>query len=122
MSNFVPETEHLRHALLFLFNQKKKASESHRLLVETYGEHSPSKATCERWFNRFKIGDFDLRNEERGRPPKKFENEELQALLEEDCTQTEKQLAEALNVSISTISGHLHAMGKIQKQGKWVNK
>ena len=35
MSSFVSEKEHLRHALLFLFNQKKKAIESHRLLVET---------------------------------------------------------------------------------------
>jgi hypothetical protein len=33
MSKFVPEKEHLRQALLFLFNQKKKAVESHRLLV-----------------------------------------------------------------------------------------
>ena len=33
MSKYVPEKEHLRHALLFLFNQKKKAVESHRLLV-----------------------------------------------------------------------------------------
>jgi hypothetical protein len=33
MSKFVPEKEHLRHTLLFLFNQKKKAVESHRLLV-----------------------------------------------------------------------------------------
>ena len=33
MSKFVPEKEHLWHALRFLFNQKKKAVESHRLLV-----------------------------------------------------------------------------------------
>ncbi|EFN85191.1 hypothetical protein EAI_06385, partial [Harpegnathos saltator] len=36
---------HLRHALLFLSNQKKKAAESHRLLVETYGEHAPTIRT-----------------------------------------------------------------------------
>jgi hypothetical protein len=29
MSTFVPEKEHLWHALLFLFNKKKKAVESH---------------------------------------------------------------------------------------------
>jgi hypothetical protein len=33
MSKFVPEKEHLRQALHFLFNQKKIAAESHRLLV-----------------------------------------------------------------------------------------
>ena len=39
MSKFVPEKEHLRHALLFLFNQKKTAVESHSLLVESYEQH-----------------------------------------------------------------------------------
>ena len=32
-SKFVPEKEHLRHALLFLFNQKKKTVESYHLLM-----------------------------------------------------------------------------------------
>ena len=36
------------------------------------------------WFKKFKNGDFDVRNEERGKPPKKFEDSELQALLNED--------------------------------------
>lgn len=61
MSSFVPEKEHLRHALLFLFNQKKKAAESQRLLVETYGEHAPSIRTCETWFRQFKSGDFNVK-------------------------------------------------------------
>jgi Bacterial regulatory protein, arsR family. len=33
-------------------------------------------------------------------------------------TQTQEQLAEALNVSHETISRHLRAMGKINKIGK----
>jgi len=33
MSKFVPEKEHLQPALLFLFNQKEKAAESHSLLM-----------------------------------------------------------------------------------------
>ena len=38
MSTFVPEKEHFRHTLLFLFNLKKKTVESHGLLVESYSE------------------------------------------------------------------------------------
>lgn len=56
MSNFEPNKEHLRHVMIFLFNQKKKASESHRILVETYGDLAPTVKTCERWFQRFKSG------------------------------------------------------------------
>ncbi|KAL6253713.1 hypothetical protein P5V15_015528 [Pogonomyrmex californicus] len=118
MSSFVPEKEHLRHALLF--NQKKKAVESHRLLVETYGEHAPSIRTCETWFRQFKSGDFNVKDSERSGRPQKCEDEQLQELLDDDPTQTQRQLAEALHVSQETISRRLRAMGKINKLGKWV--
>ena len=71
ISNFVPENKHSRHPLLFLFHQKKKAAESHRLLVETYGEHAPSIKSCETWFRKFKSGDFEVRDSERSGRPKK---------------------------------------------------
>ena len=44
----------------------------------------------------------------------------MQALLDKDSTQTLKQLAKALGVDQGTISRRLHAIGKIQKEGKWV--
>lgn len=116
----MPEKEVLRGSLITFFHLKKTAAESYRLLVEAYGEHAPSQDTCERWFKRFKSGDFDVSNKDRGKPPKKFEDTDLQALLDEDNTQTEKQLAEALEVTQAAISQRLKAMGKIQKAGKWV--
>ena len=72
------------------------------------------------WFRRFKSGDFDLSNKDRGKPPKKFEDAEVQALLDEDSTQTLKHLAKAFRVDQGNISRRLHAIGKIQKEGKWV--
>lgn len=120
MSNFVPENSHLREALIFCFHLKKNASESHRMLVEAYGEHALGRTQCNEWFNKFKSGDFDVINEERGRPPKKFEDTELQTLLDEDNGQTQQQLAEQLNVTQQTVSLRLKAMGKILKVGRWV--
>jgi len=90
------------------------------MLVEAYGDHVLSEATCKRWFQQFIDNDFDVRNEERGRPPKKFEDAKLQAILDEDDTLSQKQMAEMLNGAQQTISDHLKAMGKIQKCGKWV--
>ena len=51
---------------------------------------------------RFKSGDFGLEDEERPGQPKKFEDEDLEALLDEDSCQTHK------------------AAGYIQKQVNWV--
>ena len=82
MSNFVPGNYDLQTALIFCYHLKKTAAESHRMLVETYGEHTLGKSQCFEWFKKFKSSDFNVRNEERGKPPKKFENSELQALLD----------------------------------------
>lgn len=51
---------------------------------------------------------------------KKFEDTELESILEEDDTQTQQQIADALQVSQQAISDRLRAMGKIQKEGKWI--
>ena len=92
MSNFVPEKVFLRGVLLHYFNMKKTAA-------------------------RFKSGDFGLEGEERPGQPKKFEDEELQALLDEDCCHTQEELAESLGVTQAAISKRLKAAGYIQKQG-----
>ncbi|GFV79669.1 mariner Mos1 transposase [Trichonephila clavipes] len=90
------------------------------MLVEAYGGNALSCAQCYRWFEKFQNGDFDERNEECGRPAKKFEDAELQALLDEDDGQTLEHLAEQLNVDQSTASRRLQAMDKIIKVGRWV--
>jgi len=77
------------------------------MLVEAYGDHALGKSQCYEWFKRFKSGNFD---EERGRPPKKFEDHELQALLDEYDTQTQQQLADQLNVTREAVSKRLKAM------------
>lgn len=98
----------------------KKAAETIRSLVYTYGESAPSKGTCEYWFRRFKEGNLDLGDKERPKQPEKFEDDQLQALLAENTPQTLKELAGQLNVTEVCVSQRLHAMGKIQKQGRWL--
>ncbi|GFT53146.1 hypothetical protein TNCV_4232691 [Trichonephila clavipes] len=40
------------------------------MLAEAYGGNALSHAQCYRWFEKFQNGDFDVRNEKRGRPAK----------------------------------------------------
>ena len=89
------------------------------MLVETYGEHAPVIRTRETWFRQFKSGDFDLTDNEHPRAAKKFEDEELQVLLDEDLTQSQQQLVQTLNMTRGAICQRLKAMGKMQKYGKW---
>ena len=61
-----------------------------------------------------------MEDEERPGQPQKFEDEELEELLDEDCCQTQEELAESLGVTQAAISKHFKAAGYIQKQGNWV--
>ena len=56
MSNFIPEKVFLRGFLLNYFDMKKTAAESHRILVEVYGEHALAERTCQKWFARLRTG------------------------------------------------------------------
>ena len=57
------------------------------------------------WFRCFKNNDFDVEKEHSG-ALKQFEDEDLEALLDEDSYQVQAELAESLRM--------------IQKQGHWV--
>lgn len=117
MSDFVPKKPFLRGILLHYYLMKKTAAESHRILVEVYGDDALSETTCRDWFRRFKSGDFDTEDRERPGKLKKFKDEELETLLESNSCQTQQELADSLGVSRQAISHRLKALGMVQTQG-----
>ena len=117
MSTFVPNNVFLLGVLLHYFNMKKKVAESYRILVEVYGELALAELTYQKRFARFKSVNFDLENEERPGPPPKFENEELEARLDEYPSQTQEELAKTLEVTQPAICHRLKTMGMIRKVG-----
>ncbi|UYV64947.1 SETMAR [Cordylochernes scorpioides] len=90
------------------------------MLEEVYSDHALSKSQCYRWFKKFQSGDFELDNEPHGKPPQKFEDAELQALLDEDSTQMQEKLAKQLQVSQGAVSLRLNSLGMTQKISRWV--
>ena len=64
--------------------------------------------------SKLEISILQTRNTEN---QKKYEDVELQVLLDEDDSQTQKQLAEQLSVQ-QAVSNRLREMGKIQKVGR----
>ena len=69
------------------------------MLVEVYGDTAPIDKSCREWFQRFKDADFSVEDKPRSEQSKKFEDKELEALLEEDQSQTQEKLAESLGVT-----------------------
>ena len=83
------------------------------MLVEVYDDTAPTDKSCREWFQ----GDFSVKDKPRSGQSKKFEDKELEALLEENQSQTQVKLAESLVVTQQAVSVRLRAMGMIQKQG-----
>ena len=64
----------------------------------------------QRLVSRFKDGNFQLSYKKRENRPREVEDHQLQALLDEDDTQSQQMLAEQLRVTRATISMRLRAM------------
>ncbi|GBP70294.1 Mariner Mos1 transposase [Eumeta japonica] len=102
------------------FNLKKSATEAHRFLVEAYNETALSERTCREWFQKLKNGDFDVEDKDTNGRPKIYDDAELEELLEEDSSQTKKELALTLKVTQQAVSHRLKSLKIIHKQGNWV--
>jgi len=111
MSNFVLTKQHLREVLIFCFNWKKSAAKAHRMLVEVYGDTAPLINVG----NGFDVSRMQISalKTSLALDRKKFEDKELEALLEEDQSQTQEELAESLGVTQQAVSVRLRAMGMI---------
>ena len=119
MYTFVPNKVYLRGIWLHYFIQNKSAAEAHRILLQTYGGNALSDTICRDWFRRFKNNDFKLEDKESSGAPKKFEDKELDEILDEDRSQMLAELGKTLQVDESTYLKRIKVLGMIQKQGLW---
>jgi len=65
------------------------------MLVEVYGDTAPTNKSC----RGFEDWDFSVEDKPRSGQPKKFEDKELETLLEEDQSQMQEELAESLEAT-----------------------
>jgi len=90
------------------------------MICAAHGENAVSHTTCKTCYQKFRQGDFSFADELHAGCPQKIETDELQAWLDINSAQIEKELAEQLKITQQAISVRLHIMGKIQKEGRWV--
>lgn len=63
------------------------------MFIEVYNEAALSDKIRREWFQMFKNVDFDVEDKDRSGRPKIYEDAELEELLEEDSSETQKELS-----------------------------
>ena len=113
------DKEFIKHCALFLHDRGYTATRATKKICDTYGQVIKVRA-CYKWFERFREGDRELRiRPGRGRPLT-CDLTRLADELQENSSQSQRELAEKLNCSQKSVANGLKKLGKKYKKGKWV--
>ncbi|KAM5254151.1 histone-lysine N-methyltransferase SETMAR-like [Hipposideros larvatus] len=89
-------------------------------LREVYGDNALQECECQRWFTKFRAGDFDLNNASRSGRPTEVDDDKIKALIESNPHYTTREIAETLNIHHLSIHDHLKKLGYVSKLVIWV--
>jgi histone-lysine N-methyltransferase SETMAR len=109
-----------RQCLLYEFFLGNSAAQAYKNLCVVLKEESPSQTTCQRWFNRFKTGDYSMEDEPRPGRPEELENEKLLAIVNEEPRLSTYEMEKTLGFSHTAIYNRLIKLGFVQKLGAWI--
>ena len=111
---------HFRHIIFFEFNRGAKAAEAARNICAVYGDNDIGESTVRKWFSHFKQDRFDISDTPHSGRSSGFEEDCLNTLIHNDPCQCTRELPTVMNCDHSTITQHLHSMGKVQNSSVWV--
>ena len=101
------KNEHIRHILLFYFRKGKNAAQTAKNLRDVYGEKTLKDRQCRNWFDKFRSGDFSLKDEQRLGRPNEVYDDQVKVIIESDHHVTVRETEEMLKIPKSTIDRHI---------------
>ena len=85
-----------------------------------YGEGVVTDRTCQKWFAKFRPGDFSLDDAPRLDRPVEVDSDQTDTLIENNQCYTMQKIADVLKISKSNVENHLHQLGYINRFDVWV--
>ena len=76
--------------------------------------------TCQKWFVKFRAGDFSLDDAPRSGRPVEVDSDQIETLIENSQRYTTREIADILKISKSSVENHLHQLGYVNRFDVWV--
>ena len=91
------KNKRFRTILLFCFRKGKRAAEAHKEICEVYGVNCLTERTCQNLFQKFRSGDFSLKDDQRSGRPSEVDDDIMKAIIESNCHIIVREIAKQLH-------------------------
>ena len=85
--------------VLYYFQKGKNATEMQKKICAVYGEGAVTDSTCQKWFVKFRAGDFSLKHVPWSGRPVVVDSNQIETLIENNQCYTMWEIPDLLKVS-----------------------
>ena len=79
-----------------------------------YSAEALKDRQCRNWFQKFRSGDFSLKDEQRPGRPNEVDDDQIKVIIESDRHVTVREIEEMLKKSKSTIDRHIQRLELVE--------
>ena len=80
-----------------------------------YGEEALKDRQSRNWFDKFRSGDFSLKDEQCSDRPNEVDDDQIKGIIESNRHVTVREIEEMLKIQKSTIERHIQRIGLVKK-------
>ena len=106
--------------MLYYFKKGKNATETQKTICAVYAEGVVTDWTCQKWFEKFRAGDFSLDDAPWSGRPVEVDSDQIETLIENNQRYTTREIADILKIYKSIVENHLHQRGYVNHFDVWV--
>ena len=104
----------------FFFRKGKNAAQAAKKLRDLYGKEALRNRQYRNWFDKFRSGDFSLKDEQRSGRPNEVDDDQIKAIIESVRHVNVREIGEMLKIPKSTIDRHIQRLGLVTKLDIWI--
>ena len=94
--------------------------QTQKKICAVYGEGAVTDRACQKWFAKFRAGDFSLDDAPQSGRPVEVDSDLIETLIENNQRYTTRERANILKISKSSVENHLHQLGYVNRFDVWI--